>query len=267
MILQFESNFNLIIYSIRMMEIQVKELTQIPAIVPEEYIGTLESAIRRCYFELGESDVWMAMKADICVYPDVKWATSLDMYGKVSKAMYAYGSLIDQMEATFDAREQGIIGIQPLPAETEVSFVEDRWIALHKEMGQWAALEDFADDGDCSKLSMECAWKARDWEKLRTLCLSPSVVASLESGDIEVKMSEIFLAIADGKLSDVENLHAQTAQLCLYKWQLLPPIHSGCNAHNELLHNFHRLVDIRESGQIMVETRYDSCLRILLSIF
>ena len=244
-----------------MMEMQLKELRKIPEVVSNDYYIKLESAIRRCYLELGESDIWMAMKSDMCVYPGIKWATSLDMYGKVNKAMYAYSSLIEQMEAGFGVHQQGTTTVQPSLSETEVSFVEDRWIASHKEMCQWAVLEDFANDSGCSKLSMECAWKATDWKKkLQSLCSSPSVVASLESGDIEVKMSEIFLAIADGKFCDVENLHAQTAQLCLYKWQLLPPIHSGCNAHNGLLHNFHRLVDIRESGQIMVETRYVLCL-------
>lgn len=58
------------------------------------------------------------------------------------------------------------------------------------------------------------------------------------------------------QLSEVENLHAQTAQLCLYKWRLLPSVFSGCNAHTSLLHHFHRLIDLKESGQIMVETRY-----------
>ena len=238
------------------MEIQLKELQKVPGLISKDYRKKLESAIRRCYLELGESDIWMATKSDSCSMPEIKWATSLEMYGKANRAMYAYGSLIDQMEARFDSIQQGGSVAATEPSETEVSFVEDRWILLHKEMCQLAVLEDFADSGDCSKLSMECAWKARDWKKLRTLCSTDSVVASLESGDIEVKMSEIFLAIADGKLNEVENLHAQTAQLCLYKWQLLPPVHSGCCAHNELLHNFHRLVDIRESGQIMVETRY-----------
>ena len=239
-----------------MLEVQLKELKKVSNLIPNNYFDKLESAIRRCYLELGESDVWMCMKSDMCKHPDVKWANSLDMYGKVNKAMYAYSSLIEKMEVTFNDLQNGNAIIHPIPSESEISFVEDRWIALHKEMCQWEVLEDFADDSECSKLSMECAWKMRDWEKLRKLCASPSVMALLESGDIEVKMSEIFLAIADGKLHEVENLHAQTAQLCLYKWQLLPPIYAGCNAHNELLHNFHRLVDIRESGQIMVETRY-----------
>lgn len=227
-----------------------------PKAIPKGYFAKLESSIRRCYLELGESDVWVAMKSASCTSPDIQWATSLDIYGKVNKAMYAFSSLIEEMDENFDAHQDEQSSAFPALSEVEASFVEDRWVALHKAMCQTAALEEFAEDSKCDKLSMECAWKARDWKKLRTLCSTPSVIASLESGDINVKMSEIFLAIADGKLHEVENLHAQTAQLCLYNWQLLPPLQSGCCAHNELLHNFHRLVDIRESGQIMIETRY-----------
>lgn len=240
----------------RMMELQLMELRKVPEAVSSDYYEKLEYSIRRCYLELRESDVWMTMKSDSCNHSDIKWATSLDMYGKVSKAMNAFCALVDQMDTDFDEQSQQQLTTLPILSELDISFIEDRWVALHREMSQIAVLEDYAHDSDCSKLSMECAWKSKDWNKLRSLCSTPSVVASLESGDIEVKMSEIFLAIADGKLHEVENLHAQTAQLCLYKWQLLPPIHSGCCAHNELLHNFHRLVDIRESGQIMVDTRY-----------
>jgi transformation/transcription domain-associated protein len=239
-----------------MMETQLTELKKVIDVVSKSYIEKLESAIRRCYIELGESDVWMTMKCDACDVPNLKWATSLDLYGKINNGMVAYSGLIEEMEASFDAMQTDDSMCVSKLTETAVSFVEDRWIALHKEMSQWAVLEDFAHSSDCSRLKMECAWKARDWKKLRAICATPSVVASLEAGDIDVKMSEIFLAIADGKLNEVENLHAQTAQLCLYKWQLLPPVHSGCCAHIELLHSFHRLVDIRESGQIMVETRY-----------
>ena len=239
-----------------MMESQCEELSKFSDKLPSEIISRTQSAIRRCYSELGEHDVWMTMKVESCESTQLKWASSLDLYGLVNKAMFAYDSIIDDMEAKLASSQQiGSDDTSPVPSDIEISFVQDRWIVSQKEMCQWAALEDFADNSGCSKLTMECAWKARDWEKLRNLSSSPSIVASLESGDIDAKMSEIFLAIADGKLNEVENLHAQTAQLCLYKWQLLPQIHSGCNSHSHLLHNFHRLADIRESGHIMVETR------------
>jgi transformation/transcription domain-associated protein len=233
-----------------MLEMQIIALEKLPAGTGGSYRASLESAVRRCYLELGEEDVWMALKAEACTLPELQYAGSLDMYSRVCEALKAYDSLIDQCENAHSNSNK------KLPSDMEMSFIEDRWIALQRETCQWAVLSDLAEDSGFSKLMMECAWKNRDWEKLRTLCNSPAAVSALELGDIDVKMSEIFLAIYDGKLNEIENLHAQTAQLCLYKWQLLPPVSAGCNAHVALLRNFNRLVDIRESGQIMVEARY-----------
>jgi transformation/transcription domain-associated protein len=89
------------------------------------------------------------------------------------------------------------------------------------------------------------------------------LLPAIEDGDPNVKMGEILLAINEGKLADVETLHVQTAQLCLQKWQLLPALASGSIVHGSLLHSFHRLVELRESGQIMVETSNHSKRRTL----
>ncbi len=232
-----------------MLEKQVIALGKIDNGV-SQYQASVESALRRCYLELGEEDMWISLKAEDCTLPGLQYAASLDMYGKVCEALKAYDSLIDQCEIAHANADK------KLPTDLEMSFIEDRWIALQRETCQWAVLSDLAEDSGFVKLMMECAWKNRDWEKLRTLCTSPAAVSALELGDIDVKMNEIFLSIYDGKLNEIENLHAQTAQLCLYKWQLLPPVSAGCNTHISLLRNFNRLVDIRESGQIMVEARY-----------
>ena len=126
---------------------------------------------------------------------------------------------------------------------------------MNKELCQWTVLSDYAKSTGSPDLLVESAWKSRDWSKLRGLSVSPSVIADLENGDPSIKITEIFLAIADGKLNDVEHLHAQTAQLCLHQWQLLPGISNACGAQKGLLQTFHRLVELRESGQIMLEIR------------
>lgn len=157
----------------------------------------LSSAIRRCYLDLGERDIWLTLKLKCCTFPGTKRAVSLDMYGHVDDALSAYSAMVDKVESSQEAFNSG--KMNP-PTEEECCFWEDRWVALHRELCQWAVLTDFAEDSGCSKLMMDCAWKNRDWEKVRSLCSSPSIVAALETGDFEVKMSEIFLAIADGKV-------------------------------------------------------------------
>ena len=205
-------------------------------LVNESFTTELASSIRKCYLELGERDIWMTMNASHCSFPGAKKAISFDLYGKIDRALNEYNSLFDEVD-----KVQASGDFKKLPLDMEVSFWEDRWVSLNRELNQWGVLAEYAEETSCSKLLMECAWKSRNWEKVRSLCSVPSIKSALEMGDFEVKMSEIFLAIADGKLNEVENLHAQSAQLCLYKWQLLPTFFSGCNAHASLLHQFHRL--------------------------
>jgi transformation/transcription domain-associated protein len=131
---------------------------------------------------------------------------------------------------------------------------ENQWVDLQRETCQLEAVSDFASSTGNIALMLECGWKSQDWDKVKDLCSSPAMLATLESGDPTGKINEILLAITERRLSDVENLHAQTAQLALNKWQLLPAMSSSSPAHAVLLHFFHRLVELRESGQIMVET-------------
>lgn len=200
-------------------------------------------AMRHCYRQLGESNVWMSLALKSCELPETKRAASLDVYGRVDEALEAYSNLVDLVESGASS-----------PPDMEKQLWEERWVDINREQCQLSAVSEYAKVSGKSLLMLECAWKRQDWDRVRALCSTSPLVAAVESGEPAVKMSETLLAVADGKLSDVENLHAQTAQLCLYKWQQLPALTSGSNAHAALLHFFHRLVEIRESGQIMVET-------------
>ena len=225
---------------------------------------SLESAIREeellslintCYLNLNQRDVCLAASffVDSCIGAGTEHALSLDVYGMVEDALEAYSDLIEQVdtaESAFDFPSNGGVSF----SESEGLLWEERWVELNREMGQWEVLSEYAESSGYVKLEMECAWKLRNWDKVRSLSLEPPVSAALEMGDSEAKMSEVFLAIVDGKVSEVENLHAQTAQLFLRNWLLLPSIGTGGSGHKELLESFHQLVELRESGQIMVET-------------
>jgi hypothetical protein len=200
-------------------------------------------AMRHCYRQLGEPNIWTSLALESCSLDETKRAASLDVHGKVDEALEAYTSLVELVES-------GRVS----PTDFEMDMLEERWVELNREQCQLAVVSEYANTSENSRLMLECAWKQRDWDRVRSLCSSSSLVAAVESGEPAVKMCETLLAVADGKLSEVENLHAQTAQLCLYKWQLLPDLSCASLAHASLLHFFHRLVEIRESGQIMVET-------------
>lgn len=207
--------------------------------------------VRQLYLDIGERDIWLYLKSLGALYQGSRLAFSYDLYGRVEAALDAYTDLMESAQKDFEKFK----GDELRTLKVDISLWEDRWIALNRELIQWPLLTEIADNGNITKLGTECAWKCRDFEKLRSICTSSSGIAALENGDIEQKMSEIFLAVTDGssKLVDIENLHAQTNQLCLYKWQLLPELYASCQAHSHLLHQFHRLIEIRESGQLITD--------------
>jgi transformation/transcription domain-associated protein len=204
--------------------------------------------MRHCYRELGESDIWTTLALKSCVVPGSAYAATLEIYGRVDKATEAFSCLIDLVES----------GEINQVSDFEMDFWEERWVGLQQQLQQIAVVSEYAKQSKNERLMLECAWRERDWDKVRSLCSSQPIVAAVERGDPAMKICETLSAVADGKLGDVENLHAQASQLALYRWQFLPRLSSGSGAHALLLHQFHRLVEIRESGQIMVETNKHS---------
>ena len=225
---------------------------------PSSYQQDLISLMNTCYLNLKEGDIVLAAKlGDGTFSPGTARALSMDVYGMVEKALDGYSDLIEKASSVCEdpstlAETSG--SISSSFSDSEMSLWEERWVELNREMSQWEVLSDYAEESGVIELEVECGWKSGNWDKVRNLCTNPSVGASLELGDYRAKMNEVFLAIVDGKLNEVENIHAQTAQLCLQQWQLLPDISSGGNSHRQLLESFHQLVELRESGQIMVET-------------
>jgi hypothetical protein len=215
---------------------------------------TTLAAMRHCYRKLDEEGIWMGLAAQSCKLPQSLRVLSKDVYGMVNEAVEGYANLVDLVEADDSQLEA---------SDFEMDLWEERWVDLHKDLCQLQVVAEYASATGSPHLLLECAWKTQDWNKVRSLCASSALLSAVENGDPLVKMSETLLAVADGKLGDVENLHAQTAQLCLYKWQLLPGLCSGSLAHSSLFQFFHRLVEIRESGQIMVETSNHSSGRTL----
>jgi hypothetical protein len=215
----------------------------------EEWIRSrLLRGIGACLGELGEDNLKLGVDILSCKLPQTKWAISLHQQGSVKASMNAYENLIGLAEKVEEP-----IG-HAAPNDYEMDLWETQWIKLQREMGQVEVIAEFANATGNHKMLLECACQSRQWDKIKSLCMSPPIIALTENGDPSVKMSEILVAISENKLSDIENLHAQTAQLALNQWQLLPTMALGSPAHSSLLHFFHRLVELRESGQIMVET-------------
>ena len=213
--------------------------------------NTVLRRIYELYAYLGDRDVTIAMSSAMCSMHGTKFALSLDMYGDVKKSTDAYLALIDRADANDKF----------MPPEYECDLWSQRWIEAHKQLSQWPLIDELATTLQDTHLMIESALKTHNFDNVKSLYGSPSVIASIESADLQTKLTEVALAIHEGKLTDIENLHAQAAQICLYKWQLLPNVKAGSGAHKELYQQFQRLVELKESSQIMTESTSHSSRR------
>ena len=206
-------------------------------------------AVKECLDALGEDHLSLQWSAKLSKSPATKRAISMDVHGMVKEATAAYMKLIETHE-NFDMTARK----PDMPTMEEMQLWENRWVQLQRDICEVDVVQDWAGSMDHHPLLLESAWKREDWETVKSLSTSPVLMSMMEEGNPALKLSEIFLAIKERKLGDVENLHAQTAQLCLFKWQLLPSLSPASSCHAALLHSFHRLVELRESVQVMVET-------------
>jgi len=215
----------------------------------------VSQALQCCFVSLGSKDMDLSVAIrNGALVSGTKQAMTLDLYGRIDASLSKYQSLMEKAEA-----EGSNFNVSLL----ELSVWEDRWVDLNKESCQWEILSHYTKSSNVPLLTVERAWKSRDWPLLRQACSMPSIVALIEEGDPVQYMNEIFLTIADGNLENVENLHAQTSQLCLYQWQLRPKICTAGSHHVSLFQMMHRLVETRESGQVMVEAATHSKIRTL----
>lgn len=215
------------------------------------------SAAQKCYDLLGDRDISLALLSSIAQLHSTRLTLSFDTYDLLNQSTNAILSLIDRA----DERNPEF-----LPTESELDLWETRWLESHKEMGQWSVVDQFALDMDDATLMRECAWKTNNWEQVKSLCAHPSAVSSLNECNPNTKISELYLAVHEGKLGVVENLHWQSAQLCLHQWNLLPTVDAGGNAHSSMFQLFQRLVELRESSQIALETSSHSARRTIADL-
>ncbi len=214
------------------------------ATVPSERLDWVR-CLALVYEELGESDRLRALQQRACAARESHVALSLEAYGHAATAQKLYLELITQ--------ENSGRGVGKKLSSVELELWETRWVECARQLAQWPLLCDFSRSVKQHELTMECAWKGHDWGLVRELLRSPSLIAALELGSPRHKLYEIYMSIVDGKFGDVEHHCNQCIQLALHRWSQLPPLATADGAHNGLLRLFHQLVEVHESGQIMLE--------------
>ena len=137
----------------------------------------------------------------------------------------------------------------------EVQVWEDRWINVSQKLSQWQQLYDYSYNLGLLSLNMESAAMLSNWNRVRELRMTPSVVAQLEKGTSKFKLIDIMLAVVDGNTVEADKLCAQSVQMALVRWNMLPRIHPSSIVHKTLLSQFHQIVELRESTNLIMEIK------------
>ena len=100
-------------------------------------------------------------------------------------------------------------------------------------------------------VQLDAAWKLADWPAVKRMFNMPSVVALAECQlpDCKLMLYQIYVAINEGRTSEVESLCKQGAQLVLQKWQSLPAsAHCAHISAMQMFQNLERPCPDRPSG-------------------
>lgn len=177
-------------------------------------------------------------------HPATDLAFSLEMYEKFQDAESTLAEFI-QSPPKFDVN----VKLETL----HVALWEKRWVENAKELSHWNMLSDFSNSVHIPTLSIESATMRSDWETVKRQRMCPSVVAQNELNAIHVKLCDTMLHIIEKKHQEADRLCLQSVQMSLLRWQNLPNYCGGSSAHKNILHIFHRIIELRETIVTMSE--------------
>jgi hypothetical protein len=203
--------------------------------------------------DVGDSESVMEVYRQFGKHPSTKQVLALQSYDFHSEAQIA---LFKSMNSTLDAGSgegEGEDGGVRSPLELEMW--EERWLESARNLSQWDIVAEYGESTSMLHTSLEAAGMLRDWSCVRRLKASSSFDAQCDRGNYNFKLLEGMLTIVDQKYPHADKLYSQAVQMSLSRWCALPSAVGGSNsiAHKELLHFFHRAVELRESIGIMVE--------------
>lgn len=202
---------------------------------------TIEDAILELYSTLSEKDMFYGLWRRRATYSETIASLSYEQIGLFDKAQILYESA--QVKTRANA----------LPyLESEYSLWEDGWIYCAQELQQWEILTDIAHDEAYTDLMVECAWRTANWNVDRP-SIESSLKGLLETPTPRRQLLETFVASQKQFKSnqndyEVKKMIEDGVQICLAKWETLPPRVS--DSHIPLLHLFQEFTEMTELQMI-----------------
>jgi len=190
---------------------------------------------------LEDRDMGLALVRASCTRSETDLAISLESFGHIAKAQQMMLHLLSCENPDND------VVTKPFDLEQWQS----RWIESAKELSQWDALSTYAKDVGNVELALESAVLTCEWGTVRSLRESPAFASIQERGGVKSKLYDIILSVIELRHGEADRFCMQSVQLALTQWQNNPDICKGSLFHRNLLHSFHRIIELRESATML----------------
>ena len=235
----------------------------------------VEHAVRvlvALYLDVGDDDSVIDTYRRFSKCPCTALVLDLEMFGFYSEAQSKLFYNMKECLGTANEVNANCMDVAPSDAptptsvtEVELEIWEERWMQNARKLSQWDALFDYAVKMNVEDIGLEACSMLSNWPRMGKMLLSmPSSSASIsiqiDRGGVipnpEVKIYEAMLNIVEGKPHRSEKVVLAAVESALHKWHSLPPLVGGSSLsklHKWLLHNFHRIVELRESMTLIAE--------------
>ncbi|KAL4241981.1 DNA Damage Response and Repair Kinase [Abortiporus biennis] len=202
---------------------------------------TVFDSLAEVYAELAEDDMFYGLWRRRCLYPETNMAIAFEQNGMWEQASNMYEV----------AQNKARAGVIPF-SEPEYCLWEDHWILAAQKLQQWDILQELAKAESNHELSLECAWRTKDWAESRE-SLEEQINSLSDGATPRRRIYEAFIALlklpgALDKNTEFTRILEDAMQLSLRKWVTLPSELSV--AHVPLLQNFQQFVELQEAVQI-----------------
>jgi len=194
-------------------------------------------ALAELYTLLSERDVLFGLWRQRCAS---EWTRS-------GVALVQHGMWQEAQEVFYRAMQRATLqGAEPNLGKAEMCLWEMQWINAARHLGQWDALSEFSRSVDHLDMQLDCVWRVPDWNALNDLLHRSHVEETPR-----LKMLNAFLCLHEAKVQDAEAACAAGAKLALDAWWSLPDL--GASPQTPLLHQFQQLVELQESGRLLMD--------------
>ncbi|TFK43492.1 hypothetical protein BDQ12DRAFT_731508 [Crucibulum laeve] len=198
-------------------------------------------SLAEVYAELAEDDMFYGLWRRRCLHQETNIALAFEQNGMWEQASGAY-------EAAQSKTRAGLIPF----TESEFCLWEDHWVLAAEKLQQWDILYDFAKSEGNQELTLESAWRTKEWADHRE-SLEEQISQLPEVPTPRRRVFEAFIALlkvpgALDKNVEFTKILEDAMQLSLRKWVGLPSQLSA--AHIPLLQHFQQFVELQEAVQI-----------------